>query len=93
MNNIAYIPMTNTSAWQLSLLALGCATSALAALEVEGIVVRPTAPNAVFAFAAAGCAVASELTTVKRDRAFTGKGHRGAIVATVPGSPAWSPPN
>lgn len=94
MKNITMIPMTDTSAWQLSLLALDCATSALATLEVQGIVVRPTAPNAAFVpFAAAGSAVAGEPTAVKRDRANTGKGYRGVIAAHVLGPSAWSPPN
>lgn len=93
MKNITMIPMTDSSAWQLSLLALDCATSALATLEVQGTVVRPTAPNAAFAaFAAGGSAVAIEPTAVKRDRANTGMGHRG-IAADVPGPSVWSPPN
>lgn len=94
MKNITMIPMTDSSAWQLSLLALDCATSALATLEVQGIVVRPTAPNAAFAtFAAAGSAVAIEPTAVKRDRAHTGRGYRGVVAVNAPGPSAWSPPN
>lgn len=90
MKNITIVPMT--SAWQLSLLALDCATSALATLEVQGFDVRPTAPNSAFAaFAAAGSVVDGEPTAVKRDRAPMGT--RGAIAAHVLGSPAWSPPN
>lgn len=94
MKNIAYIPMTNPSTWQLSLLALDCAASALATLEVQGVDVRPTTSNAAFApFAVAGSVVASELTAVKRDRAHVGMAKRGVIATAAPGSSAWSPPN
>ncbi|KRB75005.1 hypothetical protein ASE01_16690 [Nocardioides sp. Root190] len=96
MKNITIIPMT--SAWQLSLLALDCATSALATLEVQGFDVRLTATHPAFAaFEAAGSATGGEPTAVKRDRVNAGipayMGNRDAIVARVPGSPAWSPPN
>ena len=82
------IPMTDVNVWQISLTALDCATSALATLEVEGVVVRQAA--AAFApFAAEATAV----TAVKRERALTGMGHRGITSADVLGSPAWSHPN
>jgi hypothetical protein len=90
MKNITIVPMT--SAWQLSLLALDCATSALATLEVQGFDVRPTATKPAFAgFAASGSVVGGEPTAVKRDR--TDVGNRGVIAAHAPGSSAWSPPN
>lgn len=79
MKNITMIPN-----WQLTLSALGCATSA------------PTAPNAAFApFSAAVDAVATDIkavTAVKRERALTGKGHRGFNAVYVSGFHAWNPP-
>ena len=95
MENITMIPMTDVNVWQISLSAVGCATSALATLEVQGISVRPAAPaSAAFApFAAGDAALAIDVTAVKRERALTGMGHRGNTTADVPGSPAWSHPN
>ena len=80
-----------TSAWQPTLSAtLGCATSALATLEVQGIAVRPATVATAFApFAGAPLALAS--TAAKRER-IAGTDHRGANAAYVPGLPAWSPP-
>ncbi|WGY00513.1 hypothetical protein QI633_18440 [Nocardioides sp. QY071] len=77
-----------TSAWQPTLSAtLGCATSALATLEVQGIAARPaTALFAVAPFAV----VATD--AVKRER-IAGTDHRGANAAYVPGPLAWSPPS
>jgi hypothetical protein len=83
------------TSWQLSLApsaTRGCAASALATLEVQGVAVRPSAPNAAFApFAGVVADVATDLTAVKRNRA--GMGHTRIDAVYVPGSPAWSPPN
>ena len=70
-----------TSAWQPTLSAtLGCATSALATLEVQGIAARPaTLATGLAPFA------------VKRER-IAGTDHRGTNAAYVPGIHAWSPP-
>lgn len=87
MENMTMNPVipANASAWQLTLSAsLGTATSALATLEVQGIATRPATT-----LVAPCAAVATD--AAKRERAFTGKGHRG-VFAIVPGSPAWSPP-
>ncbi|GAA4093380.1 hypothetical protein ACFFOS_10180 [Nocardioides kongjuensis] len=75
-----------TSAWQPTLSAtLGCATSALATLEVQGIAARPATAATGFApFAVAAKAV-------KRER-IAGTDHRGSNAAYVPGVHAWSPP-
>ncbi len=92
MENITMIPMTDVNVWQLSLSALGCATSALASLEVQGTVLRPATANVVaFAPFAAADATPADGPSVKRERATTGMGHRG-IAAYVPGPPAWSHP-
>ncbi|MCR1785962.1 hypothetical protein KVF89_25740 [Nocardioides carbamazepini] len=82
-----------TSAWQPTLSAtLGCATSALATLEVQGIAARPaTVPTAFAPFAGASC-VAVAADAAKRERAITGTDHRGSNAAYVPGLLAWSPP-
>ena len=82
------------TSWQLPLslsATRGCAASALATLEVQGIAVRPTAPKAAFAACAGVVAdVATDLTAVKRDRA--GMDHTRIAAVYVPGSLAWSPP-
>ena len=77
----------NSSAWQLSLSALGCATSALATLQVQGIAMRPATIPTVFAPFAL---VATD--AAPRKRAITAKAVRGSDAAHVPGLPAWSPP-
>ncbi|GAA3539608.1 hypothetical protein [Nocardioides daeguensis] len=75
-----------TSAWQPRLSALGCATSAFATLEVQGIAARPaTVATGVEPFAV----VAAE--AAKRER-IAGTDHRGSSAAYVPGVHAWSPP-
>ncbi|HWJ07810.1 MAG TPA: hypothetical protein VNS46_00445 [Nocardioides sp.] len=95
MENISMIPMSDVNVWQISLTALDCAASALATLEVQGVDVRRAVPaSAAFApFAAGDAAQAIDPTAVKRERALTGKGHRGNTSAYVLGSPAWSHPN
>ena len=95
MENIVMNPVM-TSDWQLTLSAVAsfeCATSALAAFPAQGIAVRAIAPNAALApFAAFGTAVVA-CNEAKRQRAFTGMGHRGTTTsAYVPGLHAWSPP-
>lgn len=84
------------TSWQLPLLvsaSRGCAASALATVKVEGVAVRPSAPKAAFVAFTGAMDVATDLTTVKRDRAHTGMGQTGITAAYVPGSLAWSPPN
>lgn len=81
----------NVTSWQLPLSVSatpGCAVSALATLEVQGIAVRPIAAFAAFAGVVAD--VATDLTAVKRDRA--GMDHARIAAVYVPGSLAWSPP-
>jgi hypothetical protein len=94
MENIVMNPVM-TSDWQLPLSAVAsfdCATSALTATPAQGIAVRAIAPNAAVApFAAFGTALVAR-NEAKRDRAFTGMGHRGTTSAHVPGLHAWSPP-
>lgn len=72
-----------TSAWQPTLSALGCATSALATFEVQGIAARPATVATGFEPLAA--------TAAKRER-IAGTDHRGSNAADVPGIHAWSPP-
>lgn len=94
MENMTMNPVfpVMTSAWQPTLSAtLGCATAALATLEVQGTVARPaTAPTAVTPFAGAPFAVVA--IDAKRERAIAGTDHRGSNAAYVPGPLAWSPP-
>ncbi|MBM0126314.1 hypothetical protein [Pimelobacter simplex] len=76
-----------TSAWQPTLSAtLGCATSALATLEVQGIAARPATLPTAFA---PSTVVATDVA--KRER-IAGTDHRGTNAAFVPGVHAWSPP-
>jgi hypothetical protein len=75
-----------TSAWQPTLSAtLGCATSVLATLEVQGIAARPATLVTDFA------PVAVAAKAVKRER-IAGTDHRGGNAAFIPGVHAWSPP-